>query len=110
MGLLLGASCDHVIDGLIQLVSGALDSIQVVANRSRNGLFNGSRFLWHKHLGRQVAKMARFVILDGGWLGVNRLRRGLCPIVSYTFRRDGQDSKAMSMMARSWLRLAPLAA
>jgi hypothetical protein len=61
-------------------------------------------------LGTQVAKMPRFVILGVARLGVNRLRRGVCPIVSYAFRRDGQDSKAMSMIRRSALRVAPLAA
>ena len=50
-GLAAGAGCNHIIDGLIQLVRGPLDALQVVANRSRNSLLDGSRLLGHKHLG-----------------------------------------------------------
>ncbi len=44
-GLAAGAGGNHVVNGLIQLVSGSLDALQVVANRSRNSLLDGSKVL-----------------------------------------------------------------
>jgi len=45
-----GAGGDDVADGLMKLVGGALDALEILAESARDGLVNGARWIgvvWH---------------------------------------------------------------
>ena len=66
------ASRDHVIDGLLQFDAGALDTFEIVSERSGNRLFNCVRFWWHTCFRGLLPQFPLFCHF-GGW-GVGRQR------------------------------------
>ena len=68
----------------MKLLGGALNALEILAERARNGLVNGTGrvgVLWHANIDGFSGEIARFVILEARCLGVNHLRVLLCPEV-----------------------------
>ena len=68
----------------MKLVGGALNALEILAERARNGLVDGAGrvgVLWHANIDGFSGEIARFVILEARCLGVNHLRVPLCPEV-----------------------------
>jgi hypothetical protein len=55
-----GARGDHVVDGMVHLVCGTLQALEVIAEGARDGLFNGCGFLCHTYLTGLLAEKAPF--------------------------------------------------
>jgi hypothetical protein len=68
----------------MQLLGGALDALEILAERARDGLVDGAGrvgVLWHANIDGFSDEIARFAILEAGCLRVNHLRVPLCPEV-----------------------------
>jgi hypothetical protein len=68
----------------MKLLGGALNALEILAERARDGLVNGAGrvgVVWHADIDGFSREIARFVILEGRWVGVNHPRVLLCPEV-----------------------------
>ena len=68
----------------MKLVGGALNALEILAERARDGLVDSAGrvgVLWHANIDGFSCEIARFVILEARCLGVNHQRVALCPEV-----------------------------
>ena len=68
----------------MKLVCGALNALEVLAERARYGLVDSAvrvGIVWHADIDGFSREIARFVILECRCLRVNHLRIRLCPEV-----------------------------
>jgi hypothetical protein len=68
----------------MKLLGGALNALEILAERARDGLVNGAwrvGVVWHADIDGFSREIARFVILEGRWMGVNHRSVLLCPEV-----------------------------
>jgi hypothetical protein len=78
---------------VVHLLSSALKAFQIVAQGTRNRLFNRCGFLGHKVFPGMPLGSARFVILEGCWRGVNHTAVPMCPIVASREVPNGAQSR-----------------
>jgi hypothetical protein len=65
----------------MKLVGGALNALEILAERARYGLVDGAGrvgVLWHANIDGFSFEIARFAILEARCLGVNRAGVALC--------------------------------
>ena len=68
----------------MKLVGGALNALEILAERARDGLVDSAGrvgVVWHADVCGLLREIARFVILEARCLGVNHQRVALCPEV-----------------------------
>jgi hypothetical protein len=95
-----GASGDDVADSLMKFVASALNALEVLAKRASNGLIDGAGrvgVLWHANIDGFSCEIARFVILEARFQGVNHLRVPLCPEVPLLGGRVLSDRSRLSL-------------
>jgi len=83
------ASRYHVADGVVEFLGGALNALEILAQRSRNSLFDRVLVLCHTVRGQKQSGLPDLVILVGRWRGVNHLGVPVCPIIAYRAYRLG---------------------
>ncbi len=68
----------------MELVGGALNALEILAEGARDGLVDSAGrvgVLWHANIDGFSREIARFVILEARCRGVNHRRVPLCPEV-----------------------------
>ena len=81
----------------MQFVRGALNALEILAKRARDGLVHGAGrvgVVWHADIDGFSREIARFVILEARCLGVNHPRVRLCPEVPQLVGLEGRQLRS----------------
>jgi len=77
-GLTAGAGSHDVVNGLLKLLAGALNALEVVAESASNGLFNGVGFRCHTLYWGRFARCSPVLPLWGAGAGASTARGRGC--------------------------------